>query len=281
MFIRLAIDVLPVVVVHAALLAIPFLDVNWIDIILIPIIGFGSGLGITIGFHRYLTHRGFKTSRLVQFTLAAIGCVALQHGPMWWVAHHRRHHAHSDADGDTHSPNEGFWHAHMGWLFRSSALTPDYRIVRDIARYPELAWLERFWLLPGILVATGCYYIDGWSGVVIGFCGAIVAGKHMTWSVNSIGHMVGKQPYDTGDRSRNVWILGLLALGEGWHNNHHHSPRTARHGFKWYQVDPSYYVIWTMEKLGLVWDVKKTPRPPHAPVEPEPHLTSSYPASAM
>jgi stearoyl-CoA desaturase (delta-9 desaturase) len=254
---------LPTVLTHLALIAIPFLSPDPMSWVLFGAVALVCGFGITIGHHRYFSHRAFKTSRWFQFALAWAGCVAAQRGPLWWAAHHRQHHAHSDTDGDVHSPEtEGFFHAHIGWLFRSSAVRPDFRTVRDFAKYPELVWLDHFWKLPVILTAVACYLLGGWAGVVFGYCLGSVVVKQVTFSVNSFGHLFGPRPYDTGDGSRNNWVLGILALGDGWHNNHHHSPRTARHGFKWYEFDPSYYLILVLERVGVVWGVKKTPRPP-------------------
>ncbi len=245
---------------HAALFALPFVFASatvttWVLFAgLLTVIGYG----VTVCYHRYFAHRSYKTSRAWQFVMAVAGCLSTQVGPLSWCAHHRRHHAHSDRDGDVHSPvRRGFWYAHLGWLFEPWAFRPDYRIVRDFARYPEILWLDRLWFVPPLLAAAGCYLLDGWAGVVIGYCLPVVISKQLAFAINSVGHSFGSQPYPTGDGSRNSWLMALLSYGEGWHNNHHHSPRMANHGWEWWQIDTSYGVILLWEKVGLVWDVKK------------------------
>jgi stearoyl-CoA desaturase (delta-9 desaturase) len=219
-----------------------------------------AGLGITAGFHRGLTHRSFRTGRVVQFLLAAGGCTALQKGPLWWVAHHRLHHAHSDRAGDPHSPVlDGFWHGHIGWLFTRDLMRPDPRLVRDLAKFPELVWLDRLWLLPGLLVVAGCYAAAGWSGVVWGYCLSVVAVFQVTFAVNSIGHRWGRQRFATAEGSRNNLALGYLAMGDGWHNNHHRAPASARHGLAWYEFDMTYRAIRFLAWLGLAWAVREPP----------------------
>jgi stearoyl-CoA desaturase (delta-9 desaturase) len=257
---RVAVAVGPVLAVHVALVAIPFTEFNfWCAVAMLAVSRF-VGLGVTAGFHRLLAHHAFKTSRPVQFLLTAAGCAALQKGPLWWVAQHRSHHKHSDTDDDPHSPvARGFLHAHLGWLFRDPARA-DRRLVRDLAKYPELVWLDRLWVLPGVLVAGGCYALLGWPGVVYGYCLTIVLVTHVTYGINSFGHLFGRRRFETNDGSRNNAPLGILALGEGWHNNHHRHPRSARHGLAWWEYDETYLFIRLLSRLRLVWDVKLPPR---------------------
>ncbi len=219
-----------------------------------------TGLGITVGFHRCLSHHAFKTSRWFRFALASAGCTALQKGPLWWVVHHRQHHTHSDAEGDVHSPVVGgFWYGHCGWLFARDLMRPDHATVKDLTRYPELVWLDRLWMLPGLLAAGLCYVAGGWAGVVWGYCLSTVLIFQITFAVNSAGHLWGPQRFDTGEGSRNNPVLGILAMGDGWHNNHHRAPTSARHGLAWYEFDMSYLVIRLLRRVGLVWGVRQPP----------------------
>lgn len=263
---RVALAVGPVVAVHFALVAIPSVEFTvWCAVAMLAVSRF-VGLGVTAGFHRGLAHHAFKTSRLFQFLLAAAGCAALQKGPLWWVAQHRLHHKHSDTEDDPHSPVvKNFLHAHLGWLFRRDPALADTKLVRDLAQYPELVWLDRFWLVPGFLVAGASYAILGWPGVVYGYCLTIVLVTHVTYGINSFGHLFGRRRFETPDASRNNAPLGILALGEGWHNNHHRHPRSARQGLAWWEFDETYLFLRVLKWLGLVWDVKL---PPHA-VKPE------------
>ena len=253
----IAFDLSPLVGVHLALVAIPFVPFSWTSFWMIFILTRVVGLGITAGLHRYFSHHAFKTSRWFQFVLAFLGCTALQKGPLWWSAHHRLHHKHSDREHDPHSPVlEGFWHGHVGWLFSQDLMHPDPKLTRDLARYPELVILDKLWMLPGILLAGVCYLIDGWAGVVYGFCLTIALVFQVTFAINSFGHLLGRQRFDTGDGSRNLFWLGLISMGEGWHNNHHRAPASARHGFAWYEFDLTYTVIKVWKWMGLVWGVK-------------------------
>jgi stearoyl-CoA desaturase (delta-9 desaturase) len=258
--IRAVVLVGPLGLVHLALVAIPFVPFSWWAVAAIPLVGFFVGFGVTVGFHRYFAHHAFKTSRAFQFLLAFAGSAALQKGLLWWVIHHRLHHRHSDEPADPHSPVlDGFWHAHAGWLLSREHLDPDRAIVKDLTKYPELVWLDRLWMLPGLILIAICYACLGWSGVVYSYCFTVAAAFQITFAVNSVGHLFGTQRFDTGDGSRNNWLVGILALGEGWHNNHHRAPASARHGLAWYELDLSYLCIRGLAVLGLVWDVKEPP----------------------
>ena len=257
---RIVLALVPLVGVHLALVGLFFVPVTWTAVILFIVVTRISGTGITVGFHRYLAHHAFKTSRWFQFALTAAGCVAMQKGPLWWCVFHREHHKHSDEPGDVHSPVlDGFWYAHFGWLVTQDLSQPNHDNVRDLARFPELVWLDRLWMVPGILVATACYLIDGRSGLLWGFCLGTAVVFQVTFLVNSAGHLWGSQRFDTGDGSRNNFVIGVLAMGEGWHNNHHRAPTSARHGFAKYEVDLAYLIIKTFRALGLVWGVRQPP----------------------
>jgi stearoyl-CoA desaturase (delta-9 desaturase) len=219
------------------------------------------GFVTTVGYHRYFSHRSFKTSRAGQFILAGMCCANMQRGPLWWAAIHRHHHRHSDTPADAHSPVKGgFLWAYAGWMF-ATLEEPDWNSVRDLTRYPELVWLERFWLVPGLLLATVCYLVAGWGGVCLAFCASALVTLHSASIVNSLGHLIGSRRYETSDRSRNSLVLALLTLGDGWHNNHHHYPHSAQAGFFPNEPDSSFRVILLLERLGLVWGVRRVP--PH------------------
>jgi stearoyl-CoA desaturase (delta-9 desaturase) len=227
--------------------------VGWTDVSLMLVFYVLSGLGITVGFHRMLTHKSFETSRPVKAILMMMGCLALEGDPMTWASTHIQHHAHSDGEDDPHSPLEGLWHAHVGWLFNYAHNINVYG--SWLKRDKTVVWVSRYWLLwagLGLLIPT---LIGGWSGFIWGGLVRIFLTHHITWSVNSICHTFGGRDYNTRDASRNNFIVGLLAFGEGWHNNHHAFPRSAFHGLRWYQIDISGYLISAMERVGLVWNV--------------------------
>lgn len=216
--------------------------------------------GITAGYHRYFSHKTFKTGRVVQFLLAWLAQSSMQRGVLWWASHHRDHHAYSDAEGDPHSPlRESFLHAHVQWLWSDESDQPGAR-VRDLERYPELVWLNRNWLIPPITLAVAVTLLFGLPGLFIGFFLSTVLTWHGTFLVNSVAHIFGSRAYETKDGSRNNWLVALLTLGEGWHNNHHHYMNSARQGFTWWQIDITYYVLKAMSWVGLVWDIKEPPR---------------------
>jgi stearoyl-CoA desaturase (delta-9 desaturase) len=232
-----------------------------------------TGGGITVGYHRLFTHRSFETNRVVQFLLGVLGSMAVQGPLLRWVAFHRRHHQHSDGDHDPHSPNHhghgvlgvirGLWHAHVGWFFASepSNLSHYVRDLRQSAVLKTVSVLFPLWVLIGLLIpAAGGLLLGGWTGALLGFVwGGLVRiffVHHVTWSVNSVCHLWGRQPYRGEDQSRNNFLFGVLALGEGWHNNHHAFPTSARHGLRWWQIDASYWFIRALAFLGLAWNVK-------------------------
>ena len=214
----------------------------------------------TACYHRYFAHRSFKTSRAFQFVLAVLAQTGAARGVIWWAATHRHHHLHSDQPDDVHSPRQGgFWHAHVGWIFSRHSDETRFELVPDLMKYPELVWLNKNPNVPVVLLAIGCFLYAGLEGLVVGFFISTVALYHGTFCINSLAHVVGKQRYVTGDDSRNNWLLALITLGEGWHNNHHHYQRSCRQGFKWYEIDITYYVLRAMQAVGLVWDLGAPP----------------------
>jgi len=217
---------------------------------------------ITAGFHRYFAHRAFKTSRPFQFVLALLATTAVQNGPLWWASWHRRHHRHSDAQGDAHSPvRGGFFHAHAGWFLDGSHDAPNLANVRDLARYPELRWLDRHKWLPIVAYALAMYFIAGFAGFVWGFAVSTVLSLHATMCINSLAHMWGSRRYATADASRNNPVLALFTFGEGWHNNHHFDMNAARQGRTFWELDITYLTLRLLATVGLVWDL----RPPAVP----------------
>jgi stearoyl-CoA desaturase (delta-9 desaturase) len=216
--------------------------------------------GTTAGYHRYFSHRTYKTSRAGQFLLALLAQSSAQRGVLWWAAKHRHHHQHSDTERDVHSPRQrGFLYAHLGWIFTPQHGETDYDAIPDLTRYPELVWLNQHQYLPATVLAVACFLAAGWSGLIVGFFWSTVILYHGTFFINSLAHVHGSQRYVTGDDSRNNWWLALLTLGEGWHNNHHAYQRSTRQGFRWYEIDPTYYALTALSWTGLVWDLGAPP----------------------
>jgi stearoyl-CoA desaturase (delta-9 desaturase) len=221
--------------------------------------------GIGIGYHRLLTHRGFVCPRWLRRVLTWAGAAALQGGPAWWVSVHRRHHRAADREGDPHSPLEGFFHGHVGWILRrgEEEVSDPRNLVPDVSgedRWMRVLDRGNLFVLPWALTAALCFAVAGWRGVLWGAVIRTLAMWHVTWCVNSVCHRWGSRPNATRDGSRNVWWVGLLTMGEGWHNNHHARPSSALHGWRWYEVDVSGYVIRLLERLGVIRQVVRAPR---------------------
>jgi len=217
--------------------------------------------GVTAGYHRYFSHRAFRTSRAFQFVLAVLGSLSVQKGVLWWAAHHRDHHRHSDGPGDVHSPvQRGFWWSHVGWILseRYDATRADR--VRELARFPELAWLDRYAVVVPVAFAAALFLAGGFPWLAWGFFVPVTVAWHVTFCINSVAHVLGRRRYATGDDSRNNFVLALLTFGEGWHNNHHHYPSTANQGWFWWEIDLTYYVLRALGALGIVWDLRTPPR---------------------
>lgn len=245
---------------HLACFAAIWTGVTTTSVVLAITLYVARMFGVTAGYHRYFSHRSFKTSRVMQFLLAMLAQSSAQKGALWWAGHHRHHHRYSDTEHDVHSPrHEGFWYAHLGWIFAPQWDKTDYEAVPDLAAYPELVFLNKYEHIPTVLLIALCAWIDGWTGLVVGFCWSTVATWHGTFMINSLAHVHGNQRYVTGDDSRNNWWLALITLGEGWHNNHHAYQRSTRQGFRWYEIDITYYVLKAMSWGRLVWDLGAPP----------------------
>jgi len=247
---------------------------SWVELSLLLGLYIVTALGITVGFHRLFTHRAFETYAVVQVILAVLGSMSVQGSLLKWVALHRRHHAHSDRAGDPHSPHlhghgimgllRGLWHAHLGWVFQADP--PDLsRYVKDLRRSTLLRVVSALflvWVALGLLIPAvlGGLLAGSWRGVWYGLAwgglARIFLVHHVTWSVNSVCHFWGRRPYRSDDQSRNNFLFGVLAMGEGWHNTHHAFPTSARHGLRWWQIDVSYWVIRALALLHLAWNVK-------------------------
>ena len=213
---------------------------------------------IGAGYHRYFSHRAYETSRAFQFVLAVVAQSTSQKSVLWWAANHRDHHLHSDTELDVHSPRHtGFIYSHVGWIFSRGQDTMNVNRIADFAKYPELMWLHRYEQLPAFVLAVLCFAVAGWSGLIVGFFWSTVAVYHGTFCINSLAHLVGKRRYITGDDSRNNWLLAIITMGEGWHNNHHAYQSSARQGFYWWEYDPTFYLLTLLERLGLVWNLKR------------------------
>ncbi len=253
-------DSIPFLLTHLVCLAALWTGVTVEALVLCVALYVIRMFGVTAGYHRYFSHRTFRTSRVGQFLLAFLAQTSAQRGILWWAAKHRHHHRYSDTELDIHSPAQsGFWYAHVGWILAKRNDSVDYNDVPDLARYPELVWLDRLQYLPAALLGVACWLVAGWVGLVVGFFWSTVLLYHGTFMINSLAHVHGNQRYVTGDDSRNNWWLAIITLGEGWHNNHHAYQRSTRQGFRWYEFDPTFYALKAMSWLRLVWDLGEPP----------------------
>jgi stearoyl-CoA desaturase (delta-9 desaturase) len=218
--------------------------------------------GLMAGYHRYFSHRSFKTSRPFQFFLALLGTLGYQKGPLWWASHHRFHHRYSDTYLDYHSPiQRSFLYSHCGWFLDKNNRETKYDRVADLARYPELVWLDNWNLIPVFSLAVILFFLFGWRGLVWGFCVNTILIWHAIHAIGSFGHRFGGyRRFITADNSRNKWFIALALLGEGWHNNHHFYPSSARQGFVWWEIDTAYYILKLMNWIGLIWDLRVPPK---------------------
>jgi len=247
----------PFILLHLALLTVFLVPVNAFVLVLCGITYVIRMFGVTGVYHRYFAHRAYKTSRVFQFVLACIGCSAMQKGPLWWSSHHREHHRHSDTPNDPHSPHEtSFWWSHIGWILSLEHQHTPEEVIPDWRDVPELRFLDRHYWLPGILLAVGCYFLAGWSGVVWGFVVSTILVYHATFTINSLSHLFGSRRYATSGDRRNHFLLALITLGEGWHNNHHHYQSSANQGFFWWEIDISYCILRMLSWCGLVWELR-------------------------
>lgn len=217
-------------------------------------------LAITAGYHRYFSHRSYKTGRVFQFLLAVLAMTSAQKGVLWWAAHHRHHHKHSDQEQDRHSPvQRGFWYSHVGWLLTNEYDRTEFAIVKDLVKYPELRLLNRFHYVPPFLYALLIYMVWGFPGLVWGFFISTTVLYHCTFFINSLTHIIGRVRYDSRDGSRNSFILAILCCGEGWHNNHHYYQSSVNQGWRWWEVDFSYYLLILLSWFRIVWDLRTPP----------------------
>jgi stearoyl-CoA desaturase (delta-9 desaturase) len=263
----------PFIAVHLACLAVFWVGVSSLALQIAIGLYVLRMFAITAFYHRYFAHRTFRTSRAVQFAFACIGAASVQRGPLWWAAHHRNHHINADTVADPHSPQvHGFMWSHMGWFLTSNGFRTDWKRIPDLARYPELRWLDRFDILVPVVLATCLFLIgvcikhlapqSGVSGgqlLVWGFFVSTVVLFHATVTINSLAHRFGTRRFDTRDDSRNNFWLALLTFGEGWHNNHHFCPGSVRQGFRWWELDLTYYGLRLLELFGLVYGLKAVP----------------------
>ena len=251
---------IPFVLVHLTCIGAIWSGITW------QAVAIGIGLywlrifAIGAGYHRYFAHRAYATSRVAQFVLAALAQSTAQRSVLWWAAKHRHHHLHSDTVHDVHSPRQkGFLYSHVGWIFTAKHDATDLVKIADFARFPELMWLHRYELAPAVVLAVLCFLVGGWPGLIVGFFWSTVVLYHATFCINSLAHVWGKKRYVTGDDSRNNWLLATITMGEGWHNNHHAYQSSARQGFRWWELDPTYYILKVLSWVGLVWDLKSPP----------------------
>ena len=262
--------VIPFIILHLSFFMIFFVGFSWTAFVVCMSLFAIRMFAITGFYHRYFSHKTFRTSRFVQCLFAMIGATAVQRGPLWWAAHHRGHHIHSDTTEDKHSPKEhGFIWSHMGWFLTKSNFVTNTKLIRELIRFPELRIIDRFDLLMPLALSISLwglgYYLEqyepslhtnGFQLFIWGFSVSTIMLYHATFLVNSVAHQWGKKRYETKDTSRNNFLIAILTFGEGWHNNHHHYPGSARQGFYWWEIDLTYYVLKFLAMMGIIWDVR-------------------------
>lgn len=270
---RVLLSSLPFVGVHLACLGVLWVGWSWIAVATCVALYALRVFAVTGGYHRYFSHRSFKTSRPMQFVFALLGTTAAQKGPLWWAALHRHHHRYADTEEDIHPPTvKGFWWSHVGWILSPRYEDTRFRAIRDFARFPELRFLNRYHLIPPIALAVGLFAVgwglerwapslgtSGWQLLLWGFFVSTVLLWHVTFCVNSLAHVFGRRRFETNDTSRNSFLLALFTFGEGWHNNHHRFPGSERQGFFWWEVDFTHYILKVLSWCRLVWDLREPP----------------------
>lgn len=247
---------IPFIAVHFVPLLAVFTGITTTAVVLALVLFYGRMFFITAGYHRYFSHRSYKLGRVAQFVMAFGAQTSAQKGALWWASHHRDHHKYSDTALDVHSPQRGFWWSHVGWILCDKYAATDYDRIKDFAKYPELRWLNRYDFVPPWTVGIASFLIGGWSGLVVGFFASTVVLWHATFTVNSLNHVWGSRRYATEDTSRNNALMVVWTMGEGWHNNHHYYQASARQGFYWWEIDPTYYVLKALSWVGIVKDLK-------------------------
>lgn len=263
----------PFLLVHLASILVIWAGVSWVAIVAL-VLTYGIRMfAITGGYHRYFSHRSYKSSRAFQFILGFLGTSAVQKGPLWWAAHHRHHHRHSDQEADIHSPRQkGFWWAHVGWILCDKYKCAHLKLVHDLKKFPELRFLDRFNLLAPVTMAVSLvgmgallnYFFpqlntSGFQLLVWGFFLSTTLLYHGTFTVNSLTHMFGRRRFPTRDDSKNSFLISLITLGEGWHNNHHRFPSSERQGFYWWEIDITHYLLRILSWFRIVWDLQRPP----------------------
>jgi len=265
--------ILPLIVLHLGCLAVFWVGWSWAAVMVSLILYIVRMFAITGFYHRYFSHKTFRTNRIWQFVFGIMGNASVQRGPLWWAAHHRHHHRFTDLEQDVHSPSRhGFWWSHIGWMTSKANFPTKLNYVKDWAKYPELRWLNRFDTAVPMILAISLYLFgellahwaphlktSGWQMVVWGFFISTVVLLHATLTINSFDHMYGTRRFDTPDSSRNNAFLSLITLGEGWHNNHHHYAVAARQGFYWWEIDITYYLLVLMSWIGIIRDLRPVP----------------------
>lgn len=265
------------ILIHMVPLLAFFTGVTTFDWVVAIVLYFLRMFFVTGFYHRYFSHRTFKTSRWFQFVMAFLAETSMQKGVLWWGAHHRVHHRNSDKPGDPHSMKlYGFWYSHIGWILGPDFKETDYKGISDFTQYKELVWLNKYYVVPPITLMvvlmmlggivnggsiTAMFSVPGGlSTLLIGFFLSTIVLYHGTFSINSIMHKLGRQRYETGDESRNSALLAFITLGEGWHNNHHYYESSTRQGFFWWEFDITYYLLKVLSWFGLIWDIKEVPK---------------------
>jgi stearoyl-CoA desaturase (delta-9 desaturase) len=265
--------IVPLIFLHLMCLGVIWVGWSWTAVGVAALLYFVRMFAITGFYHRYFSHKAFKTSRFWQFIFGALGNASVQRGPLWWAAHHRHHHRYTDQEDDVHSPSlHGFWWSHIGWLTSKANFPTKNTYVKEWTKYPELRWLNRFDTVVAIILALALYIVgavlerfaphlgtNGMQLLIWGFFISTVVLLHATVTINSFDHMYGSRRYNTPDTSRNNVLLAFVTLGEGWHNNHHHYAVSARQGFFWWEIDITYYLLVFMSWLGIVRDLRPVP----------------------
>ena len=241
------------VLLHLAALSVFLVPFHWNLVAWLAATYFVRMFGVTGGYHRYFSHRSYQLGRISQFCMAFLAQTSGQKGILWWASHHRVHHRYSDQENDIHSPvRRGFWWSHVGWVISNDYDDYDEKLIADFARYPELRWLNKYHLVPMVVFAAAILAIGGLGAFVWGFVFSSVLVYHCSFSINSLAHLFGTRRFDTADDSRNNWILAIITMGEGWHNNHHFSLSSARQGYRWWEIDLTYYVLKILAWVRIV-----------------------------
>ncbi|MFT6733741.1 MAG: stearoyl-CoA desaturase (delta-9 desaturase) [Polaribacter sp.] len=280
--------IIPFIMVHLGVLGIFFVEFSWFALYVCVFLYLLRMFAITGFYHRYFSHKNFKTGRIMQFIFAVIGASSAQRGPLWWASHHRQHHSHTDQTNDPHSPKfKGFLWSHTLWFLSDRNFHTNTRRIKDFYKYKELQWLDRFDIAVPVVLAVSLFIIGAilestspdlkTSGVqllVWGFFVSTVILYHATYTINSIAHRFGTRRFETPDDSRNNAFLAIITLGEGWHNNHHFYSGTVKQGFRWWEIDITFYILKIMSWLGLVWDLKLIPEKVKSQIKLQNHIKS-------